>query len=98
MNRDAIWKWLSAAPLPVVLSICLTTTGTLAGWVWVVAGEQATQKAAVAVAVEQAKDAKENIADTRDALGSIDAKIDRLIQAVADLQAADKARYKEKNR
>ncbi len=58
MSREAVMKWLGLAPLPVVLMICLTTTGTLAGWVWAIAGELKDQKTIVAVAVEQATVAK----------------------------------------
>ena len=100
MTTDETWKWLRTAPLPVVLSICLTTSGGLATWLWAVDKEQSEQKADVAVAAEQAKTA----ADTAK---KMDEKLDKVLEAVLAIQLqqaadnavkdkADKAKKKEK--
>jgi len=100
VTTDETWKWLRTAPLPVVLSICLTTSGGLATWLWAVDKEQDEQKATVAVAAEQAKTA----ADTAK---KMDEKLDKVLEAVLAIQLqqaadnavkdkAEKAKKKEK--
>jgi hypothetical protein len=79
MTREDMWKWLGTAPLPVVLTICLTCTGALAGWVWVVAAEVGSQATVVAVAAEQAATAQK-------VAGKSDDKLDRLLVGVTVLQ------------
>jgi hypothetical protein len=86
--NDDTWKWLKTAPLPVVLSMCLTSSGILATWLYAVDKEQSEQRAAVAVAAEQAKTAAE-IAK------GMDAKVDRLLVIVLEMQAEKKAEKAE---
>lgn len=80
INREIVWSWLATAPPAVVLSICLTATGALAAWTWLIAGEVRDQHATVAVAAEQARAASESQHRS-------EAKIDRLIEVVSDLRA-----------
>jgi hypothetical protein len=84
---DDTWKWLKGAPLPVVLSMCLTSSSVLAAWVYAVEKEQEAQKAPIAVAAEQAKTAVE-IAK------GLDAKIDKLLEIVLEMKAEKKAKPK----
>lgn len=90
--KDLVWKWVVSAPPAVVLSICLTVTGGLGGWVWVIAGEQADQKAAVAVAVEKSRGAVEKALEVQDAQTRVESKIDRLLEAVARIEANEAAK------
>jgi hypothetical protein len=99
IGGEAIWDWLKKAPLPVVLALCLSSTGLLGTWLWAVDKEQSEQKTAVAVAAEQAKTA----ADTAK---KMDEKLDKVLEAVLAIQLqqaadnavkdkADKAKKKE---
>ena len=91
------WEWVKTAPLPVVLSICLTSFTLVGSYAYSIDKAQqrhaVEEKAAVAVAAEQAKTAAE-IAK------GMDGKIDKLLQIVirmeADKAAEDKAAKKEK--
>src|SRR5574341_806281 len=96
--RAAFWKWLTSAPLPVVLFICLTSTSAVAGWVWTIADATAAQSAAVAVAAEQAKTAKADVQDTKEAMIRMETKLDRLLEAVANLKAAEAARDRKEKK
>lgn len=91
-NRDEMWRWLASAPLPVVLSICLTTTGALGSWVWALNSDIGAQKVAVAVAVEQAAAADRHTQSITNRLERIEDKLDQLIDAVAELKAKEKTR------
>lgn len=84
---DELKAWLKAAPLPVVLLICLTTTGAMGSWVWAVAGEVREQKAAVAVAAEQGKAAVRASQNVENRLARVEDKLDRLMEIVAGLAA-----------
>lgn len=79
IDKDAVWEWLKTAPLPVVLMICLSTTGVLAGWMWAIAGEVKDQKAVIAVAAEQALVAKTITEKSDD-------KLDMLLIGMAELR------------
>jgi hypothetical protein len=85
-GKDAIWSWLITAPPSVVLSICLTVTSATAIWTWSVASEVRDQRATVAVAAEQAHAASTS-------QHRVEAKLDHLIEAVADLRATLARRY-----
>lgn len=84
---DDLKTWLKAAPLPVVLSICLTTTGAISTWVWAVAGEVREQRAAVAVAAEQGKAAVRSSQNVESRLTRLEDKLDRLVEIAAGLAA-----------
>ena len=90
-RRDATWRWLSIAPPVVVLSICLSAVGALASWTWLVAGEVREQQTVAAVALEKAESAKITALATAVAvdmrLTRLEDKIDRLIEAIANLRA-----------
>lgn len=96
-QNEALWKWLKTAPLPVVLTICLSTTGALAGWVWAVADDLANQRAIVAVAAEQARTAKENQAKLETQLSEFDKKIDKVLAAIVELKTAERVRAAKEN-
>lgn len=98
MNREAVLRWLGLAPLPVVLMICLTTTGSLAGWVWVVADELKEQKAIVAVAVEQAKTAKAIVEHSDDKLDVLLISVTELRGELAAMRTENERVRKENNR
>lgn len=84
---DDLKVWLKAAPLPVVLLICLTTTGAISTWVWAVAGEVREQRAAVAVAAEQGQAAVRSSQNIESRLTRLETKLDRLMEIVAGLAA-----------
>lgn len=86
LDREALWKWLGSAPLPVVLSICLGTSGVLGRWVWAVAAEVSDQKATVAVAAEQAEAARDAARAVEARLVRLEEKLDRLLEAVAGIR------------
>lgn len=90
------WEWLKTAPLPVVLSICLTSFSLVGSYAYSI--DKAAQKhvveekATVAVAAEQAKTAAE-------IARNMDGKIDKLLEAVLKMQAereAEKAKKEKK--
>lgn len=87
-GREAVWQWLVTAPSAVVLSICLTATSALAAWTWAIAAEVKDHQTAVAVATEQARAANiaQQAVDVR--LVRLEVKLDRLLEAVADMRAA----------
>ena len=91
------WEWVKTAPLPVVLSICLTSFTMVGSYAYSIdkaaQEHEKEERAAVAVAAEQAKTAAE-------VAKAMDGKIDKLLQIVirmeAEKAAEDKAAKKEK--
>lgn len=92
---DESWNWLKTAPLPVVLSMCLTSFSILGAWLWSVEKAQAQQKTEVAVAVEQAKQAQQSATKAEQKLDKANEKLDKLLEAVVSMKAA--AEEKEKS-
>lgn len=88
--------WLESAPQRVLTLLSLTAILALGGWVWTIAGESAEQKAAVAVAAVEAQAATAQLADLRSELRRINAKLDRLIEAVAYLTAERASTHKDR--
>jgi hypothetical protein len=80
VTREEVVRAITDAPTKVVVSLALTVLVALGGWVWTIADDVSDQRAAVAVAAEQARAA--TIAQDR-----IEQKLDRLIEVVADLRA-----------
>jgi len=78
-----LWDWAKSAPLPVVLALNLV----IAGWVYSLDEKQTEQDKKQAVGEQAAK-------DTKDAVEKANDKLDKLLQAVADLKAAAEARDK----
>lgn len=79
MWADA-WKWLKSAPLPVVMAFNLS----LGIWLWGVSGAFEVHKV---WAEEQAKGRQNEAAKVEKKLEQLDAKIERLLEAVLSLQA-----------
>lgn len=88
-SRAEIWQWLGSAPLPVVLSICLSTSGMLAGWVWAVAAEVRIQQTVAAVAAVKADAANTTAVAVETRLSRMESKLDRLLDKVARIEATD---------
>lgn len=87
MPKEHIWRWVGTAPLPVVLSVCLFTSGLLAAWVWDVQAEVHQQQTISAVATAEATAAK-NVALTAESrLVRMETKLDMLLDEVATLRA-----------
>lgn len=84
---DDLKAWLKAAPLPVVLLICLATTGAMGSWVWAVAAEVDEQKAKVAVAAAEGRAAVRAAQNVENRLARVEDKLDRLMEIVAGLAA-----------
>jgi len=96
IGGEAVWDWLKKAPLPVVLSLCLSSFSVLATWLYAVESEQGKQAVAVAEAKKDAEQAKK-AADSMDAkLEKANEKLDKLLEAVIEMKAEQKAAKKEK--
>lgn len=93
------WAWFKTAPLPVVLSICCSSFVVLGSYAYSI--DEAAQKhvseekAAVAVAAEQAKTAAE-IAKGMD--GKLDKLLGIVLKMEAEKAAADAAKAKKEKK
>jgi len=74
------WAWFKTAPLPVVLSICLTSFMILGTWSYAIDKRQAEDSTKVAVAVERSTVAAA-------AAERAEAKLDKANQKLDDLLA-----------
>lgn len=72
------WAWFKTAPLPVVLSICLTSFTVLGTYAWSIDEKVSEQKAVVAVAAEKAKVAAEVAI-------KIEEKLDKVLELVSHI-------------
>lgn len=97
-GREELWAWLKSAPLPVVLTICLTTSGGLTAWVWALSERVSASTATAQLAVEKAETAKSLAADGDDRLTRMDGKLDRLLVAVTELKTAEAARERKEKK
>lgn len=89
------WAWLKTAPLPVVLSICMTSFLVLASYAYSIDKDVQEQKAQVVVAKAAADKAK----DAADTARRVEDKIDKLtelVQQVVVEQAVAKAKKEKK--
>lgn len=90
------WAWFKTAPLPVVLSICLTSFTVLATWSYAIEKRQAENSTKVAVAVEQAAQAKAAADSADKKMDKANEKLDKLLEAVLTIQAEAKAKKEKK--
>jgi hypothetical protein len=88
---STLWQWVARAPLPVVLALGIVSSGFMANWISAVESEQNAQKAAVAVAAEQAKTAAETAK-------KMDEKLDKVLEAVLAIQLQQAAENAVKDR
>jgi hypothetical protein len=94
--NDDLWKWIRQAPLPVVLAISLTGFGAMSTWVWAVGNEVAAAKAESAVAAEKAANAERNSRRAEDKMDEANRMLNKLLEAVAAIQATLAERDKAK--
>jgi maleate cis-trans isomerase len=90
-TKEVTWEWLKTAPLPVVLSLCLTSFMVLGSYAWSIDNEVKEQKAVVAVAAEKAKVAAEVAI-------KIEEKLDKVLELVSHIaieQAVAKSKAEE---
>ncbi len=90
------WAWFKTAPLPVVLSICLSSFGILATWSYANEKKIAEQKAKVEVAVAAASAAKDASERAEDKMDKANEKLDKLLEGVLKLQAEAAAKKEKK--
>lgn len=95
IGGEEVWTWLKKAPLPVVLSLCLTSFTVLATWLYAVEGEQAKQAVAVAEAKKDAEQAKKAAEGMDAKLEKANEKLDKLLEAVIEMKAEQKAAKKK---
>lgn len=91
------WAWLKTAPLPVVLSICMTSFFILGSYAYSIDKDVQQQKADVVVAKAAAEKAK----DAADTARRVEDKIDKLtdmVQQVVIEQAVAKAEKTKKEK
>lgn len=89
-------KWLISAPLPVVMSLCLSSFMVLGTYAWSIDSEVKQQKTDIAVAAERAKVAAEKAKDAADTTRRVEDKIDKLIEAMLETKAIEKAKKEKK--
>lgn len=88
------WAWFKTAPLPVVLSICMSSFLILGSYAWSIDNEVKAQKTDVAVAAERAKVAAEKAKDAAETTKRVEEKIDKLLEAVIEIKVEKKKEKK----
>jgi hypothetical protein len=86
------WAWFKTAPLPVVLSICLTSFTVLGTWSYAIEQKQAADSTKVAVAAEKAEQAAKAAEKAEQKLDKANEKLDKLLEIVAEVKAEQKSK------
>ena len=95
------WEWFKTAPLPVVLSMCLSSFVILGSYSWSIDKDVKKQDTVVKVAVEQTAHAVKDAEAAAAAATRVEAKIDKLtelVQSVIVEQAVVKAEKKKEKK
>lgn len=90
------WEWFKTAPLPVVLSLCLTSFMVLGSYAYSLDKKQQEQKVTVEVAVAKAEQAEQSAERSENKLDKANEKLDKLLEAVLTIQAEAKAKKEKK--
>ena len=93
---DETWAWFKTAPLPVLMFSCFISTGSLATWIYANEQDRAADKTKVEVAVNKAKSAEDAAKRAEDKMDKANDKLDRLLEAVVEIKAEQKAKKEKK--
>ena len=90
------WAWIKTAPLPVVLSICLSSFTVLGSWSYAIEKKQAEDSTKVALAAQKAEQAAAAAEKAEQKLDKANEKLDKLLEIVAEVKAEPKAKKEKK--
>lgn len=95
--NSEMWEWFKTAPLPVVLSICVSSFLILGSYAYSIDKDVQEQKAAVVVAKVAADRAEDAAATAKRVEDKID-RLTELVQQVVIEQAVAKAEKKKEKK